>query len=616
MCLEGIIRTGSPGFLPLMYRPVIIRILLLAFLSLALSCRETRPPDRPNVVLIMTDDQGYGDVGVHGNPKIRTPFMDRIAREGVRFGSFYTNPICTPTRASLLTGRDLYRTGMISGGFGQATIHTDEVTIAEPLRAAGYRTGIFGKWHLGDNYPSRPMDQGFENSLVHRGGVIASQFYPEPTGYFDPLLERNGELIRETGYITDILTDAAIAFIEAHRREPFFLYLPYNVPHTPLVVPERYVTPYRQMDLGPGDFPSPGWPVEELADDTELRYAMITSADENIGRLLGRLDELGLSQDTMVIFLSDNGIVGRPWTHGNPVPRYNAGMRTHKTRLYEGGIRAPFFVRWPDRIKAGRTVDRIAAHIDVLPTILDACGVPLPENVKIDGLSLLPLLTGQAAQWPDRTIHIQWNTHSEPVSRQASCARSQDYKLVRSHEAYPRPGKDPSQAPLELYDMRVDALERNDIAGQHPEIVAAMLAAYDSWFDEVTSERHYSDIRIVVGTPQENPTMLTFQDHREREPGIWSRWDGAGYWPLAVGVEGTYRISLRLFEKTETARVGVLKLQGSEQRVDVPPGSDRCTFPPMSLTKSPAEELEAWAANSDGTARQDARLVFIEGVED
>ena len=587
---------------------------LLIFLCVAPACQATRRADRPNVILIMTDDQGYGDVGVHGNPKIQTPHMDQLAGAGARFQSFYTNPICTPTRASLLTGRDLYRTGMISGGFGQATIHTDEMTIAEPLRAAGYRTAVFGKWHLGDNYPSRPMDQGFEMSLVHRGGVIASEFYPEPTGYFDPLLERNGKLVREKGYITDILTDAAMAFIDEHRREPFFVYLPYNVPHTPLIVPEKYVTPYQQMNLKPGDFPSQGWPIESLAKDTELRYAMITSADENIGRLLAQLDELGLRENTMVIFLSDNGIVGKPWTHGNPVPRYNAGMRTHKTRLYEGGIRAPLFVRWPARVKAGQTVDRIAAHIDLLPTILDACGVALPGNVKIDGLSLLPLLTGQSSQWPDRTIHIQWNTHSEPVRRQAFCARTQDYKLVRSHEAYPRPGQDPSQAPLELYDMRTDPVEMNDISEEHPEVVEAMLARYDAWFEEVTSGRHYSSIRIVVGTPHENPTMLTFQDHREREPGIWSRWDGAGYWPLAVGAEGTYRISLRLFEKAERARVAVLKLQGAEHHVDVPPDADRCTFPPVSLEKSPAEELEAWAANPDGSARQDARLVFVERV--
>ncbi len=593
---------------------------LLAFLCLipAWTLAETtgRADRRPNVILIMTDDQGYGDVGAHGNPRIKTPHMDQLAREGVRFQSFYVSPLCFPTRASLMTGRDQYRSGMFSGAFGHAMIHTDEVTIAEPLRAAGYRTAVFGKWQLGDNYPMRPMDQGFEMSLVHRGGAVGSEFYPAPTNYFDPLLERNGKLVRRKGYITDILTDAAIAFIEKHRTEPFFVYVPYNVPHTPLLVPEKYLTPYREMKLKPGDFPAVGWPLENLAWDTELRYAMITNADENIGRILARLDELALSENTMVMFLSDNGVVGKPWTEGNPPPRYNAGMRGVKTRLYEGGIRSPLFVRWPARIKAGRTVDRIAAHIDLLPTILEACGVALPGGLEVDGLSLLPLLTGQAPEWPDRTLHIQWDPRPQPVRRQAFSARSQNYKLVRSHQVRPRPAADPDKAPLELYDMRTDPLEMKDIAGRHPEIVEAMLASYDTWFEDVTSERDGSNIRIVVGTPHQNPAMLTFHDHRKAETHPWNNWGEAGHWPLAVGVEGVYRISLRFFEKAGTGRVAVLKLQGGEHRIDVSPGTDRCAFPLVSLRTSPAEDLEAWTENADGTARKDARLVFVERVQE
>jgi len=505
---------------------------------------------------------------------------------------------------------------MINGGYGQAMIHTDEVTIAEPLRAAGYRTAAFGKWHLGDCYPSRPMDQGFEMSLVHRGGMVNSLFYPEPAGNFNPLLERNGELVREKGYITDLLTDAAMAFIEAHRQEPFFVYLPYNVPHTPLTVPEKYVTPYERMNLKPSDFPSEGWPLERIEPDAPKRYAMITNVDENIGRLLAQLDELGLRENTMVIFLSDNGVEGAHlWRKldGDPVPRYNAGMRTHKTRVYEGGIRVPCFVRWPGKIPAGQTIDRIAAHIDILPTILDACGAPVPKEAKIEGRSLLPLLAGEAAAWPDRTIYIQWMPHSEPVRRQAFCARSQDYKLVRSHESHPPPGEDPSKAPLELYDMRTDPLEMNDIADEHPRIVEAMLAGHDAWFDNVTNDRHRRSIRIVVGTPHENPTMLTHQDRRSRRSEDFLH-APIGYWPLAVGVEGTYQVSLRLFGKAKGARMAVLKIQGIEHRVNVPPGADRCKYPLVSLKKSPSEELDAWIMDPDGTARRDARLVFVERV--
>jgi arylsulfatase/arylsulfatase A len=575
---------------------------------------STRTDQRPNVILIMTDDQGYGSVGIHGNPKIKTPHMDSIAREGSRFEYFYVSPVCNPTRAALLTGRYTYRSGMIGASYGQQMIHTDEVTIAEPLRAAGYRTAVFGKWHLGDCYPSRAIDQGFETSLVHRGGMVTKAFYPEPTGNFDPLLERNGKMVRQKGYITDLLTDEAIAFIEAHREEPFFVYLPYNVPHTPLTVPEKYVTPYEQMNLKPSDFPDVGWPVEKLTVDTVLRYAMITCADENIGRLLKRLDELGLHENTIVIFLSDNGPEPRPDPQpGNPVPRYNAGMRTHKQRVYEGGIRVPCFVRWPGRIRAGQTIDRIAAHIDILPTILDACGVPLPKRVKIDGLSLLPLLTGQSAGWPDRTIYIQHHLHSEPVPRVGFCARSQDYKLVRSHELIPGTGEDPILAPLELYDMRIDPLEMNDIAAEHPDIVKSLLAGYDAWFEDVTNDRHYNDIRVVVGTPHENPTMMTAAELRGRAPGLWYKPSDA-YWPLTIAADGDYQFSVRFSGATEK-REAVLKIQGIERRVTIGPDIDRWTFAPLGLKKNLNEELEAWVVKPDGTGRKQARLVFVERLD-
>ena len=274
-----------------------------------------------------------------------------------------------------MTGRYYYRTGVVDTFLGRSLMYPDETTIAELLGKAGYRTGIWGKWHLGDNYPMRAMDQGFQEALVIRGGGIGQRRSPG-SSYFDPILFHNGEQVKHRGYCTDVYFDAALAWIEENRTRPFFAYLPTNAPHGPLEIDEKYVAPFR--DLG-------------LSDDTAKVYGMVANIDENVGRLLAKLRELDLERDTIVIFMTDNG----------PRPeRYNAGMRDLKGSPYQGGIRVPFFVRWPARLRAGRKVDRIAADIDILPTLLEACGVPMPPEVKLDGRSLLPLALGTVAASP------------------------------------------------------------------------------------------------------------------------------------------------------------------------------------------------------------------------
>ena len=326
-----------------------IRVFMICAVGLILVAGMMNPgcsrkaDERPNIILIVTDDQGYGDIGYHGNKIIKTPQMDKLAEESTEFTNFYAAPVCAPTRASLMTGRYNYRTGVIHTSRGGAKMHGDEITLAEILANAGYKTGIFGKWHLGDNYPMRAMDQGFQESLVHKSGGLC-QTPDLPNDYFDPKLWHNGKPVQSEGYCTDIFTDAAIGFIETNRSRPFFVYLPTNAPHTPLIVGDEYSKPYEDMGLEPG--------VAKI-------YGMLTNLDDNLGRILNALQRLNLEKKTLVIFRGDNGPEG---------VRFNSGLRGRKQSVYEGGIRVPFFIRWPGRIEAGRKIDRIAAHIDIFPT--------------------------------------------------------------------------------------------------------------------------------------------------------------------------------------------------------------------------------------------------------
>ena len=286
----------------------------------------------------MTDDQGWAQLGYHGDPVLRTPHLDALAAESVEMTRFYVSPVCAPTRAALLTGRYNYRTGVVDTYIGRAMLEPSEVTIAEMLRDAGCRTGIFGKWHLGDNYPLRSVDQGFEESVVHRGGSIVQPSDP-PGGsdYFDPILFHNGVQRRFQSYVTDVVVDEAIRWIGAGDGRPFFVYVPTNAPHSPYLVPDTYREPYA---------------AQGLSDRDARIYGMITNIDDNVGRLVAHLDSQGLTEDTLVIFMTDNG----------PTTRlYHAGLRAQKGSVHENGVRVPFFVRWPARL-AARRIDGRGRH--------------------------------------------------------------------------------------------------------------------------------------------------------------------------------------------------------------------------------------------------------------
>ncbi len=414
---------------------------------------------RPNILLIMTDDQGYGDLRCNGNTKIDTPTLDRLAAESVRFDNFFVCPYCTPTRAALMTGRYPLRTGAAAVTRGLETVRSEEVTIAEVLREAGYATGCFGKWHIGQHYPNHPNGQGFD------------EYFGMPQGhwdnYFSPKLDHNGKTVATHGYITDVITDYALQFIAQQRDRPFFCYVPYNAPHTPHQVPDRYFDKYTARGFG----------SREAAV-----YGMVENIDENVQRLLHALDELEIADKTIVFFLSDNG------PEGPEGSRYNAGMRGMKGTVHEGGMRVPLFVRWPDHLQPGKMVEQIAAHVDLLPTIAELCGVRELKTLPLDGRSLVPLLSEHAtpgtAVWPDRMIFARtagWRSvlsFTEPLVRDfhtvGKTVRTKRWRAVNEGDRW------------QLYDMDNDPSEQMDVAADHATVVRRLAEAYDKWFIDVT----------------------------------------------------------------------------------------------------------------------------------
>jgi arylsulfatase A len=466
-------------------------------------------PARPrrNVVLIMSDDQGYGDLGCHGNPIIQTPRLDRLASESIEFTRFYVSPVCAPTRASLLTGRYPFRCGTHGVTAGRETMRAGETTIAELLRAAGYRTGLFGKWHLGEHYPYVPHGQGFDEFVGFRTGHWIN--------YWDTTLERNGRPLPTRGFLADVLTGEAVRFIERNRARPFFLYLAHNLPHSPLQVPEKFLEAYRAADL---------------PERTRAIYAMVSALDANVGRLLDRIDALGLRDDTAVVFLGDNGPNGQ---------RYNAGLRGTKAALDEGGVRVPFFARVPG-VKAAK-VERIAAHIDVLPTVLDWCGLKPPSG--LDGRSVLPLIQG-ATHWPDRMLFTHGLPGKDGVPGATGAVRTDRWLLVNADQ---------------LYDIPEDPGQKRNLAPRHPETVRELRRAYEKSLEDVLGGRTLGAPPIPVGHPEENPVHLPPPQAR-LEGGLayygkagwahdwitnWRETSDAAYWEIDVARAGAFQVALR-----------------------------------------------------------------------
>jgi arylsulfatase A-like enzyme len=454
--------------------------LLLCGAGASFAAPSTTPQDaRPNVIVFLVDDMGYGDLGFHGNTHVKTPHMDAFARDAVRFTRFYVAPVCAPTRASLMTGRYNFRTG-IADVFGPAAqMDPSEVTLAEVLRGNGYATGIFGKWHLGDDAINNPNAQGFDEALVHQGAGMKK--------YFDPVLMHNGQPEPYKGYCMQIYTDAAIDFIKKHRERPFFVYFPPNLIHTPLQVAPEIAAEFNGLGL---------------SESTQKIYGMLRMVDDSLGRLRATLKELGIEDNTFIIFTTDNG----PCSGSKPLDRYMAGQHGLKGTVYENGIHVPCYMRWPAGFKSPAKVTRPAAHIDVLPTVLAACGVPDVQGMPRDGLNLLPLLRDPATTWPDRALFFQWDSGQIPRRGHAFAVVTERWKLAqpcgmdkpgqkhirdryaelclqqgrgaRTIEGPPR---------YELYDLTNDPGETQDRAGEYPETVARLRKEYNAWFTDVAA---------------------------------------------------------------------------------------------------------------------------------
>ena len=406
-----------------------------------LAAQPAAPARPPNILLILADDMGWGDLRCHGNEKLDTPALDKLQSQSVELEHFHVSPVCSPTRSSLLTGRHHFRLRVLNTTSGLETMHREEVTLAEALKPAGYVSGCFGKWHNGANHPTTARGQGFDEFFGFVGGFFSN--------YFDPALEHDGFTAVRKGFITDVLADSAMAFIEKNRAQPFFCYVPFNACHSPMQAPEDLFAKYSALGFEP---------------KTAAVYAMIENLDANVGRILAKLDALGLAENTIVMFSSDNG----PNT-----PRFNGGMRGGKGSLFEGGQRVPCFIRWPGKLEAGKRVSQIAQHVDVLPTLLDLAGVPLPATQPLDGRSLAPLLRGEKVTWPERMLFElsgRGGRNGTAIPKYPGTVRSDTHRWVHDNKQEM------------LFDLRSDPGEKNNLAAKHPEIAAEMSDAYDEWF--------------------------------------------------------------------------------------------------------------------------------------
>ena len=473
---------------------------------------------RPNVILIMTDDQGYGDLACHGNTILDTPNMDRLHSQSVRFTNFHVSPTCAPTRAALMTGLYTNRTGVWHTIGGRSLLRKDKVTMAEVFKENEYHTAIFGKWHLGDNYPFRPQDRGFLEVLVHGAGGVGQTPDFFDNDYFNDTYIHNGKLEEYRGYCTDVWFREAIEYIEKQKDNPFFCYISTNAPHSPFYVDNKYSKAYEGIK---------NIPSNEF-------YGMITNIDDNIGILTRKLEDLGISDNTILIFMTDNGSSMGDKKIEN-ITAFNAGMRGKKNSEYDGGHRVPFFVKYPNgKLEAGKDVNNISAHIDVLPTLIELCGLKLNKPIDFDGKSLMPLINGSDENWSERLLITDSQRVEHPIKWRKSAVMSDNWRLVNGEE---------------LYNMVDDPGQTNDVALKEPKKVEKFRKAYDTWWDDVSLD--FDDFQaIIIGSPAENPVNLTSHDWHSNTQVPWnhkhvrSGLQGNGFWVLDIEHTGIYEITL------------------------------------------------------------------------
>ena len=491
----------------------------------------------------MTDDQGYGDLACHGNPWIKTPEMDKLYEQSVRLTDFHVGTTCAPTRSGLMTGRNCNEVGVWHTIIGRNFLRQGEVTIADILKENGYRTGMFGKWHLGDNYPYRPQDRGFEETVIHGGGGVGQTPDYWNNDYFDDTYFRNGKPEKFDGYCTDIWFDEALKFIESKKEEPFFCYIATNAPHGPFHVPQKYIDMYSGVE----EIPNPNF------------YGMITNADENLGILRQKLKEWKIDENTILIFMTDNGTSSGIQLDKKGFPTgkgFNAGMRGKKGSAYEGGHRVPFFIYWPNGdLATSKDVNQITSYTDVVPTLLDLCQIEYNPVQPFEGESLVALLRNPESSWKSRTKITDTQRMENLVKWKDASIMTDQYRLIRGEE---------------LYDINNDPGQTSDISAQYPEVVEAMRAEYDNWWERV-SQRSDEINPIPVGFDDETVTLTCHDIHPDdgQQP-AWNQRqvrlnkNPNGFWIIDVKTSGKYSIALHRYPKES----------GTGFRTIVPMGDD------------------------------------------
>ena len=606
--------------------------IVFIFIILQLSCSNPskqvtndndQNSDRPNVILIITDDQGYGDLACHGNPHIQTPHLDQLYKQSIRLTNFHVGTTCSPTRAALMTGKNCNRVGVWHTIAGRSQLSLKEKTMANIFKQSGYRTGMFGKWHLGDSYPFRPQDRGFDEVLYHGGGGVWQMPDYWDNDYFDDTYFTNTGTKTHKGYCTNVWFDEAMDFISKYRDGPFFTYIATNAPHGPFHVDSSYIKPYLGIEGVNPNF-----------------NGMITNLDENLGKLRNHLDSLSLTENTILIFMTDNGTArGAGFNDDGLLIRgFNAGMRGIKGSEYDGGHRVPCFLSWPGQsIAGGRDIPSLTAHVDLLPTLIDYCNLDQSLAKDFDGTSLRPLLSGQVLderKWKERILITDTQRDAYPVKWKRSCVMMDQWRLINKDK---------------LYHLDDDPGQQTDVSSEYPEIVSALQIAYEDWWTDIAPTfDEYT--RAVLGS-RHTSTILYSHDWHEAQDVNGAKagtpWNQThirngiltnGYWETYVEEAGIYNFELRRWPKelnvsmdgSIAIKSGVdggrdlpagralqinrarLQIGQDEQEVTVPKGSVSVNIG-MKLTEG-NKRIKTWFEGEDGTSLG-AYYVYITKIE-
>lgn len=478
---------------------------------------------QPNVIVIMTDDQGYGDIAVHGNPFIETPHMDNLHDKAVRLENFHVAPTCSPTRAQLMTGKYNHRVGVWHTVLGLDRIRKTELTMADAFSQNGYATGIFGKWHLGDDYPYRPSDRGFQKSVIHKGGSVnqMSDYWNNDRmndTYFD-----NNQPKKYSGFSSDVFFKEAMSFMETNRKKPFFAYISTSAPHGPNNIVQEWANKYLE---------------KELSENISNFYASVERIDFNLGKLKSFLKEFGLEKNTILVFLTDNGTT-------MPNDHNSAGMRGAKGTVYEGGHRVPCFIYWPDKsLVNNKEYAELTSVMDLLPTFIDICNLEIDKNVKFDGISLKPLLFEKEIKQKSRFLLVEQQRIPKPVKWKTFAMINENWRLINGKE---------------LYNLESDFAQKNDVAEQYPEIVKLLREKYEAIWEDISSKDSLYN-RLIIGSPSNKETTLTaidwyWADNSDKQNLVVGQNNvrtgklSNGLWPVEIHKEGTYTFELRRWAK-------------------------------------------------------------------